>query len=127
MKNLTEYIEDRNGHIINKGAKFCYVMEDIDELTSGAIIVEVDEVFEDNIFTTIEYGSRNFCGREGYVMYEPCYSYEESDDYDAEFDFTSLSQVKSFIEDHNRYFNTKYSGIGDYNEGEEYRKILIKI
>tara|TARA_R110002167_G_scaffold89907_2_gene242530 strand:- start:7366 stop:7749 length:384 start_codon:yes stop_codon:yes gene_type:complete len=126
MKTETEnIILDRNNTIAKKGDNFCYVMEDIDDLV-GAIIVEIDEVFEDNIFTTIEYGSRNFCGREGYVMCKARYVYKESDDDSAEFEFAFLGQVAGFIARHNEYFETNYKSIRDFNKGEEYRKILIK-
>ena len=54
------------------------------------------------------------------------YTYQESDDDDAGFMFHSFAQVGRFIEEHNEYFKTNYRSIGDYNDNEEHRKILIK-
>ena len=54
------------------------------------------------------------------------YTYQESDDVNAGFRFHSFGQVQDFIEEHNEYFKTDYRSIGDYNDNEEHRKILIK-
>lgn len=50
------------------------------------------------------------------------YTYEESDDPDAKMEDLNEAEVKEFIIDHNKDFETNYKSVEEFNEGEEYRE-----